>query len=70
VNGGIIFDYIEGNVTIAHDSTGRPMYGRTLTPTAICPDRLDHTKIGEADNLRGRVVRAFFFLMRLWPVKP
>lgn len=33
----------------------------------ICPDLLDYELIGEADNLRGKVVRAFFWVMRLWP---
>lgn len=33
----------------------------------LCPDLLDHRRIGAADNLRGRVVRAFFFVMRVWP---
>lgn len=35
----------------------------------ICPDLLDYDALGEADNVRGRVVRAFFWLMRLWRVK-
>lgn len=34
----------------------------------ICPDLLRYDQLGEADNLRGRVVRAFFWLMRVWPV--
>lgn len=48
----------------------RPFAGSgscTVTASAICPDLLDLDKIGEADNLRGRVVRAFFRMMRLWP---
>jgi len=36
----------------------------------LCPDLLDHRRIGAADNPRGHVVRAFFWLMRAWPVKP
>ena len=35
----------------------------------VCPDLLRYEQIGAADNLRGRVVRAFFFVMRLWPPK-
>ncbi len=35
--------------------------------TAICPDLLRYEQIGEADGLRGRVVRLFFLLMRFWP---
>lgn len=34
----------------------------------MCPDLLRYDQLGEADNLRGRVVRAFFWLMRIWPV--
>jgi len=33
----------------------------------VCPDLLRYEQIGEADNLRGHVVRAFFWLMRAWP---
>jgi hypothetical protein len=33
---------------------------------AICPDLLRYEQIGEADNFRGRVVRAFFWLMQAW----
>ena len=33
----------------------------------LCPDLLRYEQIGEADGLRGRVIRAFFFVMRLWP---
>jgi hypothetical protein len=39
----------------------------TTVPAALCPDLLRYEQIGEADNLRGRVVRAFFWLMRVWP---
>lgn len=38
----------------------------TTTASCICPDLLELDDIGVADNLRGRVVRAFFWLMRLW----
>lgn len=44
-----------------------PSFAVTSTSSAICPDLLDLDDIGVADNLRGRVVRAFFWLMRLWP---
>lgn len=33
----------------------------------ICPDLVRYEQIGAADNLRGRVVRVFFWLMRWWP---
>ena len=39
-----------------------------LITVPICPDLLEHRYLGEADNARGRVVRAFFWLMRFWPV--
>ena len=37
------------------------------TATAVCPDRLRYEQLGEADGWRGRVVRAFFWLMKGWP---
>lgn len=37
-----------------------------LVGVPICPDLLDYHALGEADNLRGRVVRAFFWLIRWW----
>jgi hypothetical protein len=39
----------------------------TSTPAALCPDLLRYEQIGVADGWRGRVVRAFFWLMRAWP---
>lgn len=41
--------------------------GTLVTPDHMCPDLLTHRQIGAADNLRGRVVRAFFWIMRAWP---
>ena len=41
--------------------------GGRLIGVPICPDLLDHSALGVADNWRGRVVRAFFLLMRTWP---
>jgi len=40
----------------------------TSSQAALCPDLLRYEQIGEADGWRGRVVRAFFWLMRAWPV--
>lgn len=40
-----------------------------VTPEYLCPDLLRYEQIGAADNLRGRVVRAFFWAMRAWPTK-
>lgn len=39
----------------------------TRVPYALCPDLLRYDQIGAADNLRGRFVRGFFWLMRVWP---
>lgn len=39
----------------------------TSAPTALCPDLLVAEQIGAADGARGRVVRGFFFALRLWP---
>lgn len=33
----------------------------------LCPDVLCYQQIGAADGWRGRIVRAFFLMMRLWP---
>lgn len=41
----------------------------TAVPFALCPDLLRHEQLGTADNFRGRVVRGFFWFMRLWPVR-
>lgn len=41
--------------------------GRASNPSALCPDLLRYEQIGEADTFRGRVVRAFFWLLRTWP---
>ena len=42
--------------------------GTFVSPDALCPDLLRYEQIGAADNWRGRVVRAFFWLMRVWHV--
>lgn len=41
----------------------------TAASSAICPDLLSTRDLGEADNLRGRVVRRFFWLMDFWPIR-
>lgn len=46
---------------------GTHLMNSTATQTAICPDLLRYEQIGEADGLRGRVVRAFFWVLRAWP---
>jgi hypothetical protein len=42
--------------------------GTFVTNQHLCPDLLRYEQIGAADGWRGRVVRLFFWLMRLWPV--
>jgi hypothetical protein len=42
-------------------------YVQTASPQYLCPDLLRYEQIGAADNARGRVVRAFFWIMRAWP---
>ncbi len=37
-----------------------------LVGIPFCPDLLRYEYIGEADNFRGRVVRAFFWIIRWW----
>ena len=44
----------------AHDGTW-------VTPDHLCRDLLRWESIGAADGFRGRVVRAFFWLLRAWP---
>ena len=39
------------------------------SPSALCPDLLRWEQIGAADGGRGRVVRAFFWLLRAWPAR-
>lgn len=41
----------------------------TSACVAICPDLLTIDAIGEADSLRGRVIRWFLTAMQLWPTK-
>ena len=40
---------------------------QTTHPQWLCPDLLRYEQIGGADDLRGRVVRGFFWIMRAWP---
>ncbi len=42
--------------------------GTFVTPSHLCPDLLRYEQLGAADNWRGRMVRGFFFLMRVWSV--
>lgn len=50
-------------------SSNLPTFGQvnTTAPRYLCPDLLTIHQIGAADNLRGRVVRAFFRVMEWIP---
>lgn len=56
-----------------NEVSGQGVWVTTTMPTfasggtTICPDLLRFEQLGEADRLRGRVVRAFFRVMRFWP---
>jgi hypothetical protein len=58
---------VTSHIRLIPQDYGRGSVSFTWNPTALCPDLLRYEQIGEADNLRGRVVRAFFWLMRAWP---
>jgi hypothetical protein len=58
---------------------GHPATPFVWTPTSgttrfvglpLCPDLLCFEDLGVADTLRGRVVRAVFWLLRWWPTSP
>jgi hypothetical protein len=52
--------------TSVPSSSGSPL--KFMPPGHFCPDVCGIEDFGPADHLRGRVVRAFFRVMRLWPV--
>lgn len=54
---------MSANVQVGTSSTTL----RVMAPEHLCPDLLGLDYLGPADTARGRVVRAFFFVMRLWP---
>lgn len=59
-------------IQFSSDATWSPTtysLGTFVTPAHLCPDILRYEQIGAADGWRGRVVRAFFFVLRLWPVQ-
>jgi hypothetical protein len=41
-------------------------YSSSLAQVPICPDGLKYEHLGVADNFRGQVVRAFFWLIKWW----
>lgn len=44
-----------------------PLRLKYMAPGHFCPDVVDLLDFGEADSLRGRVVRGFMWLMEFWP---
>lgn len=54
-----------GAYTLSGDAITTRVTTRLMT-VPICPDLLDYSALGGADRLRGRVVRAFFWLIRWW----
>jgi hypothetical protein len=38
-------------------------FAATSSASVICPDLLRYEQLGEADGLRGKLVRAFFWLL-------
>ena len=61
-------DYEFPHAIGASDTKGTVTLGTFVTPDHLCPDLLRHEQIAAADGWRGRTVRAFFWLMRAWPV--
>jgi hypothetical protein len=52
-------------ITLSPSTSGSPL--KFMAPGHFCPDVCGIEDFGEADYLRGRVVRAFFRLMQFWP---
>jgi hypothetical protein len=53
------------HVTLSASSTSTKLVG-----APICPDLLEHSDLGAADNRRGQLVRAFFRILdRLLPIE-
>ncbi|MCR4340830.1 MAG: hypothetical protein NUW01_13200 [Gemmatimonadaceae bacterium] len=62
----IIYGTADGRIHWFGD--GKLTLGTFVSPDHLCPDLLRYEQIGAADNWRGRMVRAFFWLMRAWRV--
>ena len=59
--------YEPGSMNLTITSFTGTVEFTTLAPSALCPDLLRYEQIGQADGWRGRVVRAFFWCLRVWP---
>ena len=65
-----------GETFLCYTEDGSPIWYEPVPTVAstrmvtipICPDLLRYDQLGEADNLRGRAVRAFFWIMRAWRI--
>lgn len=66
--GGGVYNMIltTGGVTPDLEGVTINSAGSKLIGVPICPDLLDIADIGAADNLRGRIVRAFFTVLALF----
>ena len=53
------------NIKITTHSEDTVSLGR-LVGVPFCPDLIRYRDLGEADDLYGRVVRGFFWLLRWW----
>jgi hypothetical protein len=62
------WDYLQPAITTISvtSSLSRAADGTLVTGDCLCPDLLRYENIGAADGLRGRAVRAFFWVMRAW----
>jgi len=59
--------WASGNPDEGFYNTGSAL--KFMAPGHFCPDVCGIEDFGDADYLRGHVVRAFFRLMKLWPPK-
>ena len=53
----------DGNYSFSEGTTDVTV---RLVGVPFCPDHLCYEHLGEADNLRGRVIRGIFWLLRWW----
>lgn len=57
----VVVTQTQHGMTTTFTTTGGKVVG-----VPICPDLLSYEDIGAADNARGKVIRAFFWLIRWW----
>ena len=64
----LVEEVFDGKIAVQVPRIDRITLGTYVTPDHLCPDLLRYEQIGPADNWRGRVVRAFFWVIRVWRV--